>query len=544
MQGFRILLTLLLGLLIVDGSRALAQEVLAVVNGDSITTTDVDDIFSTIHDSMSNNSKMKFDYRKLVDKLVNDRLIIQEANAIGMADEDSFLKFMERERDKNVERCFAKNYYKFNKKVSDDEIKDYFDKKYFKVQIRTIATLSRSKADSLRQMIAAGAPMDSLAKTNSVDVHRYQGGAHSLMYYAEIENELRTHLPDPKEGQLIGPFPYHDAYVLMRVDQVTPADETELPSLQNYIRSVLKINKQKADWLAFVDSLEQQLGVTRNNERAKAIASDAEAVLDSTFLIGTNDVVATIGETGKLTDSELRLATARLAMNAANAPKDSLVTAAIDQWLQQQALLQSGVAAGLENDPKVVAALDKTRDSALVEIYLKETVVSQITFNRDEFTKYYNEHQDDFREPGKLQLRSIIIADKAGADSAYQLLKDGSDFDYVTDRFVTGDPRVMEKTDWTTLNAFPEEIRDNLDSLQIGASSRPFPTSDGWIIFRLLDKKQGRLKSLDEVELAIRQIMFQRQFNSLLDKALAVLKDHSEITYFDKAIDRYLGESR
>ncbi len=544
MNLIRHALILLAGLLVFTVAAASAQDALVVVNGDSITTNDLDRLFAGIHSGMSHDKKMNFDYRKLVDRLVNDRLMLQEAEAIGLADDEAFVDFMADEKEKNIVRRFIKQNYRFDREVSDDAVADYFDKNYHKIQVRTISTPTRALADTLRELIESGAAMDSLAKLHSIDVHRYQGGAHSLKYYAEIENDVRAYLDDPKVGQLTGPVPYREAYILIRVEEIKPADREELPALSGYINGVLTTELRKTDWQEFVDSLIGTLDLTRNQALIDVMANSNTTVLDSSFMSGSETVVASLAGRENLTDADLRYRTAKIAMNAATAPPDSLVNAAFQEWLRDKALVLAGEAAGLADDPMIAKTLENTRDSALVEIYLKETIVSQIVFNREEFTAYYNDHQEEFREPGKFYLRRMIVSDALKADSAYQMLQDGGDFDYVMDRFITEDRRLVEKSEWVSMNAFPEEIRKELESLPVGAASKPYQTPDGSIIFKVLEKKEGRLKEQDEVEMQIREVMFQRQFNKLLDETLALLKEHSEITYNDEAIDRYLGGSK
>ena len=60
---------------------------LVVVNGDTIYSTDLDRALMSAHQSMGSAKLMDFDYERLLTRLVNDRLIIQEAAAMGM-DED------------------------------------------------------------------------------------------------------------------------------------------------------------------------------------------------------------------------------------------------------------------------------------------------------------------------------------------------------------------------------------------------------------------------------------------------------------------------
>ena len=79
-----------------------------MVNGDSIFTSDIEAVFSKIHATMSTEERENFDYRKLLNKLVNDRLIIREAEDMGIAEDSIVTTFLStRQRDYAVRAFIA-----------------------------------------------------------------------------------------------------------------------------------------------------------------------------------------------------------------------------------------------------------------------------------------------------------------------------------------------------------------------------------------------------------------------------------------------------
>ncbi len=92
------------------------------------------------------------------------------------------------------------------------------------------------------------------------------------------------------------------------------------------------------------------------------------------------------------------------------------------------------------------------------------------------------------------------------------------------------------------LNVFSKVIRDEVERLEIGGSSKAIPIPTGWMIFRVLDRREGRVPPFEEVDMEIRQVMFQRKFNEKLDAHLELLKERSEIVRHEENIERYFSE--
>lgn len=515
--------------------------VLAIVNGDSVFTSDVDAIFGRMHSAMSTSAKSNFDYHKLLNKLVNDRLIVQEAKALGIDEDESVTQLLYGRKQNWVRGIYVRDNFKPDTTVSDATVLNYFQANYHKVRVRTISVENKATADSLAQQIRQGAPMDSLAKIYSVDMFRYVGGIQSMKYWITVEDELRRYLNDAKKGSLIGPFPYRAVYALMRVEDTAPPDTAELAGMREFLIPVLREAKKMEEWKKFVQALGAKYGLDVDSAAVNEIARNTASVLDSTFQRGSERPVAQLVKVPVVSEQDLRRETAHSAMSQATTAIDTLLYQSLNKLVEDQLLYRAGLDAKLDTLSWVSRRLESTKDSVLIEVYLKETVASRIKFNRDEFQQYYNENQDKFREPDNLTLREVLIESQELADSAVALLQDGADFSYVADKYRKGAKELAEQNVDASMDAFPKSIQADLAKLSPGQSSKAYPTAEGWIIFKLLDRKPGRVKTLEEVDMNIREVMFQQKFSTMLDETLSQLKANSKIVMFDEAIEKYLG---
>ena len=520
------------------------RQLLALVNSDSIFTSDFDAIFSKMHATMSAQEKENFDYRKLLNKLINDRLIIQEAEGIGIAEDSTVATFLtNRQRDYAVRSFIVANFVP-DDSVTKAEILSYFQTNYYMKKLRTVSVPAREEAARLLNLVRKGAAMDSIAQAVSADIYRYQGGLRRIRYWADIEPELRKPLTSMKDGDIVGPFPYRQVYAFMRLEKSVPADTAELTKYESYITSILKFQKKSASWKQFMIQQRRDYQVTVDSAGLKHLIAQGSIRIDSTFLSGTSKPVAAMNDTVVITDRQLRQKIAHGAMSTPDQPFDSLVNRVLNEQVDDAVLCRKAFQAGFDTQPSVVKRLATDRDSMLIEIYLRETVVPKIVFNHQEFDQYYRDHQEEFRESDEHILKQALFSRKELADSVVTLLEDGADFDFVVNKYIEDKLNLIEKDQWVSSGSFPQQIQNDLANLTIGKTSKAYPTTEGWLVFKVKDRRPGKIKTQSDVEPQIRQVMFQKKFDEQMDKVLATLKANSEIVFFNEAIDRYFGSAR
>ena len=514
--------------------------VLAIVNEDTITTAGMDSLLIQVHTQMNVEQRADFDYRKLLDKKINDLVIIQEAKRLGMDQDSGILAQLADLRHQNAIRRYVADNFKPDLSVSEDSIRTYFETNYIKLQIRTVAVRGKDEAEKLIAAVKQGASMDSIAKAVSVDTYRYRGGLHNPQHLIDMEDQFRRQAAPLKPGELSPAFPDNQAYAFLRLEQTIPADTAEFSKYQGVIKSFFQMKKRNVAWKAFMEKMAARRPVVIDSTVLARIAADSGSLFTPTFVNSSPATVMHVDDTHGLTEGKLRSAISRSAMTSGDERFGRIIEKTLTAAKEELILGAAADAAGYEDNPEVVAAYALSRDSALIESYLKETVVPKIKFNRAEFETYYKEHQNDFREPDQVKLDRIITADSAAAFAARRRLTEGADFYYLAGQYNAQKDKDVAP-EWAPLQSFPEEIRTDLEKLDIGQSTRPYNTANGWIIFHVADRRPGPVRPLADVEMKIREVMFQRKFNEEMDQVLAILKKGSVIVRNEAEIDRYFG---
>ncbi len=526
-----------------SGGNREANSPLVAVNRDTIRTQDMNKLIIDFHNKMSNDHKSKFDYEKLLKKNVNDRLIVQEALAMDMDKDERVLKDLGTIRENLALSQYLSRNYKPSIKVSKEEISNAFHHYYGKMQIRSLAVPTEADANKRIGEIAKGASMDSLAKAYSLDTHKYDGGLHPLLHYADIEIILRDNAVKLKEGELSKPFAYRDVYAVIKLEKLIPADPKELPKFKEKIVGMLTDEKKQAAWEMFLVKIKARYPPIVNQANLLRIANDSARVLTADFLKGDSSTIIQISGGQRITDSIFRTRISRYVMSDGNLGFPKLVDKTLKSLSAEIALNAAVKAKGFLKNPAVDAAVIRNRDSCLIELYIQEMVVKNIKFNKKEFEDYYQQHLDDFRDPDQFKFSEILVASKDSADALVSRLNKGADFKFLSSQLSSGARLVSNGQEWVTLMILPDVIQAKLQGLKVGEHSGMLNTTEGWVIFNVEDRRKGKLKTMEEVDMKIRQVIFQKKFNQGLDTVMQTLKKNSTVTYYQDNIRNYFGKT-
>lgn len=517
-------------------------ELLVLVNGDSITTASLNHVIMKNHAAFQKMAKSGADYKNLLKKLVNDYLILQEAYSLSMDQEDWVVEFMDDKLNKKAMNSFIKDYYKPDLTVNEEDLDTFFRDYYFKLLIRTVSLNTKAEADTYYNMIIEGSPMDSIAEAVSIDSRKFQGGLHKIKFYADIDTVLRQEAIKLENQQVSSPFAFRDGYVILKLEKRFAPDTMDLKMLTNKLTGMLVGQKKEASWNKFIDSLIAASNVTVSDAILNKINSEGDILFTADFLKSSDSIAVTINDSHQLLESDLRTKISHTAMSHGTKSIDQISKIALEQLIAENVVSSESLTHGYRETEDAKNFYYEMLDSVLIENYLKEMVVSKITFNREEFNTYYIEHADDFKTPDRFQFDQLIFSTSDSAQYYIDRINTGSDFMFIKKQVIPGFKDEPVDVEWTTVTLLPENIQNDLKSIAPGHAVGPYEVRDGWLLFYVLNRSNGEVKPYETVEGDIRQIFFQKIFNEQLDAHLQVLMDNSEVKYFENKIKKYFEE--
>jgi peptidyl-prolyl cis-trans isomerase C len=204
----------------------------------------------------------------------------------------------------------------------------------------------------------------------------------------------------------------------------------------------------------------------------------------------------------------------------------------------------------VDENPEVKYKLEEFTKGILTQALIEETVNKNVTVTDKEVEAYYNNNKEDFLVPEKIKVSHILIAvaSDAGEDvkgekkkQAEQILykvKAGENFaelaqQYSDDTATKKRGGIMGFFPKGSKNAELEEIAFRLKKDEV---SEIVITDKGYHIVKLLDRKEGTTKTLEESRKKINNTLTQQKRNEAIQDLLKDLKARTKVEIYQETL--------
>lgn len=211
--------------------------------------------------------------------------------------------------------------------------------------------------------------------------------------------------------------------------------------------------------------------------------------------------------------------------------------------LLQRLLLQQASEQKWDQDPAVISRMVRAREAALSESYLESKSKPEASYpSEQEIKDAYEANKSKLLIPKSYELAQIFIESPESGDAATQakakskleevrkqLAAKDADFSSIA-RTSSDEKSSAEnggKIGWLAENQIQPEIRSKLPNLKLKAVSEPIRLNAGWHIIKLLDVREARPPTLDEIRDNLVTSMREEKSRELRQNFIAeLLKKH------------------
>ncbi len=173
---------------------------------------------------------------------------------------------------------------------------------------------------------------------------------------------------------------------------------------------------------------------------------------------------------------------------------------------------------GYDKNKSVQQGVDAFRRLGLQAAYLKFRVADNVKVTDKMLQDYYN------LMGTTVTMKQILCDSKEDADKAYQLLKDGNDFESVCKQYSRGpDAEEGGKTMTATFGRFMPELQEPIFAQPVGGFTEPLESPYGYFIVKVLKKDRAKpaqsfeaVKS--DIEPMVRGLAERRAMNEISER--------------------------
>jgi peptidyl-prolyl cis-trans isomerase C len=502
------------------------ENVLAVVNGDPITEDDLKYSLQIAHRKEDLSSAGELNLSKFVQKLVDDRLIIQEARRMGMENypevEQAVQAYVLRE---SVVRLYNDEIVR-KVTVSENDLRSYYKRNYEQFILGIIEVDSEEKAQEILEQLEKGGDFVELARKYSTNPSQKDRGEVTLRR-GSLSPQVEKAVSDLKLGEFSEVLKIQNKYYIIKLISRKEAPDEELESFRASIEKNIRKQKEKERSDEYLKYLREHQNIKVDKELLAAIKLDGangeleKLSKDERTLAEVNGSLLTVGDF------------VALAKPYPKKPKEEI----LNDWIDRKVVDHEALNRHYELNPDLKNMVYRYRNQLFKNTFIKRVVIPQITISDKTLEEYYLTHQKSFIKPESFKIQQITVKTMDDAQDILNSLQKGADFSWLAkNRSIDSAAQEGGDIGWLTKAEMTEPVKKIIETLKAGDVSPVLKLDSQYRIIQLLDRKEGEVEEFDKVKNAVYRMVFEEQLNSLLNNYISQLKKDADIKMNDEAI--------
>jgi peptidyl-prolyl cis-trans isomerase C len=412
-----------------DGERT----VVARVNGDAIYLDEVLGALAAGAAPTAGSDTMPRhdDPESVLDRLVNARLIVQEATAIGLQDLPEVRRGIDARRLVVLRNLLFADRLRAVEEPDPVEVERLYRFIVEKVRIRALFIESEAAADEYRQRGAGGIGFDQFADGLVAAGRATETPASGFVSLSALHPEVREALADLEPGQASPAVRIPEGWAAVKLIERRIPDD---PAARKEARQQLLATERQATIRAYADELKQTL--TRTDE---AVLVSVDLEVDGPGLASYKDdtrVVATVENGEPVTVAELASVLETKFFHGAEraAERGGLERrkrAVLEEILDKRVVVVEATRQGLEDSAEFRRRMQEIEDGMLFGAFIGKVIEPDLAVGDSDLIEYIKDHRDRYLTPAMIRLDVLAFSDPAAARDAVEKLRRGADRDWL-----------------------------------------------------------------------------------------------------------------
>ena len=510
-------------------------DVLATVNGETITLRDLERSLDEVHSAAMPGARRSFDIDRLMFKMVNDLLIAQEAQALGLHLEEPVAEAIQKYRDTLLVQRLEQEAIQTGLTTTSAEVREVFEDRYRSVTLRVVTTEDHESAMEVLEHVQGGADMALAARQWSIDPYTLRGGLMVTVPRKDLAPQIAELAFDLAPGQIGGPVRTDLGWSVLRVEAFEDPDEETYVEVQRDLREVVRMRKASAARSAFTKQLRDRYPVIVDQSVVAGVRP--HRLTDGRLVAEIEDgdvVVARVGTTETITAGHYARALRKRWAGVRN--EQAAMAAApivLARMVELKLMLVEARSRGYADDVGLLHAIRVREIQLLVTRYLEEVIASKIEVQQEEVEAYY----EDKIFPGSLQIRvgQITVSTLEEADRVAEMLHQGGDFGWLARQH--SEDRFAERgggRGW--VDPGRSGFEEMFQNASVGEVIGPIGAEGNFVLFEVRERRQTEGPSFEEVEESIRSELLSRTIAAAIEDLMTKLRARSEIRIDETAL--------
>jgi parvulin-like peptidyl-prolyl isomerase len=478
----------------------------------------------------------------LLQRLINTRLILQEANRMGLDELKEIENMLDAFSRVTLREALMERRVK-EVKVDEKEVESLYKEWVKEWKMSSVLLEKEETAKKMIEEIKAGKPFDELVKHWVVEGRAKQGEQGQFLKAKEVEPQIAAVVSKMKVGSVSPIIPISSGFVIVKLDDIRyPKDPETLKQARGEALKLKKVQVLK-DYSSVLTGKYAKI----DQEVLKSINYESEHPGFDALLKDRRVVAEIKGEKSihvwELTE-HLKMqfyhgVEKAIEMKRLNSKKG----AALDEMIYKRVFRKEALRMGLDKTENYKNKVQEYKNSLLFGAFVNKAIIPDIQLKEDETRAYYHEHRKEYSSPEMVKITSLAFSKRAEAEEAMERLRKGAEFQWVV---AHGTGRVDPNTKdllifdgkWVATQILPEGLQKAIHGAKAG-EYRLYEGTEGY--FYILDVQEflaARPQPYEEAKETIKKKMFEEKVKKSVEDYAGKLRIVSKITVYGEGQER------
>jgi len=500
------------------------RRVLALVDGDPLERADLEYALQIAHRREKLTDAGELDISSFVERLIDEKLIIQEAERMGMGNSADIIDKVNAYILRESVVLLFNNEVKGSVSASEDEVRQYYSEQYRKFTLGIIEVDSREKASTIEDLLLQGSQFSSLA--NEFSKTRLRDGMTELEF-RNMKPFMQDVVQVLKVGDVSDIIAVDGHYYIVELVNEREAPEDGFGEARDGIEQKIKAMKAQKRSDEYLKMLRKKAHVKMNEDILSSMETDKGDEAMEKWAMDERLIV---------TGDTISLSVQEYVSKFLQKDKDS-AERRLNNWVDRKLVDIEALSRNYAEQPGLREQVKRYKNQLIKNNFMNRVLAPQIKVSEEEIMDYYQLHLSDFEKPVEFRIQQITLNSEAEGEDAIQHLQQGADFAWVAKKMSQDATSGLGgMVGWVSKAKLPEEAREVVSALEIGEVSPLLKIGDYYRIYRVQNKTDKAIKEFDEVKPLVYRKLSRDKFAKLYQHYLEGLKKEAEIIVYDKEV--------
>ena len=512
------------------------KKIVATVNDETITLDEFNQEVSSSKMGKSAEGK-KGSESELLRRLINTKLIIQEARKIGLDELPEAKNIVDVFSRVTLRELLAERQLK-DIKADGREVEKFYRELVKEWKIKSVVFEKEDAARKMEEEIKGGKNFDEMAQKVVAEGTAKGGEESNYLSRRELLPQVGETISRLEVGSVSPVIPVGSGFVILKVEDIRYPESQE--AREQAKQEALTLEKERV-LKEYNDALIKKY-VKLNKKVLDGIDFEAKEPGFQKLLEDKRVVAEIKGEkpitVGELTDT-LKQQIYHGVQRAIESKKlNERKTPTLEEMLQKRVFRMEGLRLGIDKTDVYKKRVKEYENSVIFGAFIQKAVVPDIKLKEEDLKSYYNDHIKDYTFPEMMKINSLVFAKRESAEKALENLRKGTDFQWLMEN-AEGQIDKSKSKDvlsfggkFLTTKDLPGGVRNSVSGTRPG-DFRLYESPEGYFYaLAIQDVIPAKPQPFEEAKNKIAKIVFDDKLKKAVEEWAEKLRAVSDVKVY------------